>query len=145
MIGAFLGMAIMFGAFAYTSANPVTATITVFFLGMGLMLPTGLQMRLMEVAGDAQTLGAALNHSAFNIANALGAWLGGDRARRRSRPDRADGPRRRPLARGPGDLPGRAGAGAAWGLTAQATSAGTDAAASAGDRAVVLAGGSTSG
>ncbi|MFA5609954.1 MAG: MFS transporter, partial [Alcaligenes sp.] len=29
------------------------------------------------VAGDAQTLAAALNHSAFNMANALGAWLGG--------------------------------------------------------------------
>jgi DHA1 family inner membrane transport protein len=25
----------------------------------------------------AQTLAAALNHSAFNVANALGAWLGG--------------------------------------------------------------------
>jgi DHA1 family inner membrane transport protein len=44
---------------------------------MSLMLPTGLQMRLMGVAGDAQTLAAALNHSSFNIANALGAWLGG--------------------------------------------------------------------
>jgi DHA1 family inner membrane transport protein len=31
----------------------------------------------MDVAGDAQTLAAALNHSAFNTANALGAWLGG--------------------------------------------------------------------
>jgi DHA1 family inner membrane transport protein len=77
MIGAFLGMAIMFGLFAYTSTNPIAATITVFFLGLALMLPTGLQMRLMEVAGDAQTLGAALIHSAFNVANALGAWLGG--------------------------------------------------------------------
>jgi DHA1 family inner membrane transport protein len=36
-----------------------------------------LQIRLMDVAGDAQTLAAALNHSAFNMANALGAWLGG--------------------------------------------------------------------
>ena len=36
-----------------------------------------LQIRLMDVAGDAQTLAAALNHSAFNAANALGAWLGG--------------------------------------------------------------------
>jgi DHA1 family inner membrane transport protein len=35
------------------------------------------QARLMDVAGDAQSLAAALNHSAFNIANALGAWLGG--------------------------------------------------------------------
>ena len=31
----------------------------------------------MDVAGDAQTLAAASMHSAFNIANALGAWLGG--------------------------------------------------------------------
>jgi DHA1 family inner membrane transport protein len=31
----------------------------------------------MDVAEDAQTLAAALNHSAFNIANAMGAWLGG--------------------------------------------------------------------
>ncbi len=36
-----------------------------------------LQLRLMEVAGEAQMLGAALNHSALNAANALGAWLGG--------------------------------------------------------------------
>jgi DHA1 family inner membrane transport protein len=36
-----------------------------------------LQLRLMEVAGEAQTLGAALNHASLNIANALGAWLGG--------------------------------------------------------------------
>ncbi|HEX4376303.1 MAG TPA: hypothetical protein VHZ99_04030 [Steroidobacteraceae bacterium] len=31
----------------------------------------------MDVAGNAQGLAAALNHSAFNIANALGPWLGG--------------------------------------------------------------------
>jgi MFS transporter, DHA1 family, inner membrane transport protein len=36
-----------------------------------------LQLRLMETAGEAQMLGAALNHSALNLANALGAWLGG--------------------------------------------------------------------
>ena len=39
--------------------------------------PSCLQMRLMETAGEAQMLGAALNHSALNLANALGAWLGG--------------------------------------------------------------------
>jgi DHA1 family inner membrane transport protein len=31
----------------------------------------------MDVAGEAQSLAAALNHSAFNVANALGPWLGG--------------------------------------------------------------------
>jgi DHA1 family inner membrane transport protein len=31
----------------------------------------------MDVAGDAQSLAAGLNHSAFNVANALGPLLGG--------------------------------------------------------------------
>jgi DHA1 family inner membrane transport protein len=31
----------------------------------------------MDTAQDAQTLAAALNHSALNLANALGAWFGG--------------------------------------------------------------------
>jgi DHA1 family inner membrane transport protein len=70
-------MAVVFGLFTLTSVTPVTAGLTVFLLGGAIILPTGLQTRLMDVAGDAQTLGAALNHSAFNIANALGAWLGG--------------------------------------------------------------------
>jgi DHA1 family inner membrane transport protein len=77
MCAVFVLMAGMFALFAVTSAQPATAIPTVFLLGMSLILPTGLQMRLMDVAGDAQTLGAALNHSAFNMANALGAWLGG--------------------------------------------------------------------
>ena len=50
----------------------------VFFVSIGAStLAVLLQMRLMETAGDAQMLGAALNHSALNLANALGAWLGG--------------------------------------------------------------------
>lgn len=36
-----------------------------------------MQTRLMDVAGEAQTLAAASNHAAFNAANALGPWLGG--------------------------------------------------------------------
>jgi DHA1 family inner membrane transport protein len=43
---------------------------------LGSVLAINLQLRLMHVAGDAQMLGAALNHSALNIANGLGAWLG---------------------------------------------------------------------
>jgi DHA1 family inner membrane transport protein len=31
----------------------------------------------MDVAGDSQTLAAAANHSALNIGNSLGAYLGG--------------------------------------------------------------------
>jgi len=49
----------------------------VFAIGIGGALGTVLQTRLMDVAQDAQSLAAALNHSAFNTANALGPWLGG--------------------------------------------------------------------
>jgi len=41
------------------------------------VLVINLQLRLMQVAGSAQTLAAASNHAALNLANALGAWLGG--------------------------------------------------------------------
>ncbi|MEX5717926.1 MFS transporter [Geodermatophilus maliterrae] len=59
------------------SAGP-TLFASVFLLAMSAsVLVVCLQLRLMEVAGDAQMLGAALNHSALNAANALGAWLGG--------------------------------------------------------------------
>lgn len=54
-----------------------TAMVAVFLVGCGGGLGTVLQTRLMDVAEDAQTLAAALNHSAFNAANALGPWLGG--------------------------------------------------------------------
>ena len=58
--------------------NVYTAIAGLFMIGITVMgLGGGLQMRLMDVAGDAQGLAASLNHSAFNIANALGAYLGG--------------------------------------------------------------------
>ncbi len=44
---------------------------------IGSVLVVNLQLRLMAVSGEAQTLGAAMNHASLNIANALGAWLGG--------------------------------------------------------------------
>ncbi|WP_415835626.1 MFS transporter, partial [Corallococcus soli] len=52
-------------------------TLVVFLVGCGGGLSSVLQTRLMDVAGEAQTLAAALNHSAFNVANAVGPWLGG--------------------------------------------------------------------
>jgi DHA1 family inner membrane transport protein len=51
--------------------------LVVLLIGSSGGLATPLQARLMDVAEDAQTLAAALNHSAFNIANALGPWLAG--------------------------------------------------------------------
>jgi DHA1 family inner membrane transport protein len=54
-------------------ALPVAFLIPV----LGSVLVVNLQLRLMDVAGDAQTIGAAMNHASLNVANALGAWLGG--------------------------------------------------------------------
>lgn len=45
--------------------------------GTSALLMPSLQSRLIRVSGEAKLLGAALNHAAFNIANSLGAWLGG--------------------------------------------------------------------
>lgn len=50
----------------------------VFAVGFvsSVLSPT-IQTRLMDVAGDNQSIAAALNHSALNIGNASGAFLGG--------------------------------------------------------------------
>ncbi|WP_245410770.1 MFS transporter [Rhizobium sp. JAB6] len=63
--------------FSLTAANSIMLCICVFLIGCGFAACPAVQTRLMDVAADAQTLAAASNHSAFNIANALGAWLGG--------------------------------------------------------------------
>ncbi|KAB0682993.1 MFS transporter [Aureimonas leprariae] len=63
--------------FALTAQHPVMLALCVFAVGFGVAIGPAVQTRLMDVAGDAQTLAAASMHSAFNIANALGAWLGG--------------------------------------------------------------------
>ncbi|SLN57152.1 Inner membrane transport protein YdhP [Roseivivax jejudonensis] len=51
--------------------------VSVALLGSTAGLVVPLQTRLMDVAGDAQTLAAALNHAAFNLANALGPFFAG--------------------------------------------------------------------
>ena len=43
----------------------------------GAALSPAIQTRLMDVAEDNQSIAAALNHSALNIGNSLGAFLGG--------------------------------------------------------------------
>jgi DHA1 family inner membrane transport protein len=69
--------AVVLALYPLASANIWTLVADVFAIGIGGALATVLQTRLMDVAGDAQSLAAALNHSAFNIANAIGPWVGG--------------------------------------------------------------------
>ncbi|HET7279439.1 MAG TPA: MFS transporter [Dermatophilaceae bacterium] len=72
------GTAAVLALFAVTSQWAVPALLTVFAVSVVVsVLVINLQLRLMTVAGGAKTLGAASNHAALNLANALGAWLGG--------------------------------------------------------------------
>ena len=65
-------------AFALLAQNGWAALILTYFVALtGTTMLPALQTRLMDVAADAQTLAAALNHSALNVANAIGAFLGG--------------------------------------------------------------------
>ncbi|GAA0204311.1 MULTISPECIES: MFS transporter [unclassified Aeromicrobium] len=78
VIGGFIATVVVLVVFHQTAGMAVWAALGVFAIGaLGSLVAIGLQIRLMDAAGDAQMLGAALNHSALNIANGLGAWLGG--------------------------------------------------------------------
>lgn len=75
--GALIWNILVIGLFSLSAHYLWLALLNILLIGHGVALVPALQIRLMDVADDAQTLAAALNHSAFNIANALGAWLGG--------------------------------------------------------------------
>ena len=77
VVVAFLASIATLVLFHFLSPFAVPTVLLVFLVGvLGSVLAINLQMRLMHAAGDAQMLGAALNHSALNTANGLGAWLG---------------------------------------------------------------------
>lgn len=69
--------ALVLAAFSLLASHLALAAINVLLVGTLVAIGPALQVRLMDVAGDAQAMAAALNHAAFNLANALGAWLGG--------------------------------------------------------------------
>jgi DHA1 family inner membrane transport protein len=75
--GLLIWNAVVLSLFSLTAHHAWMAAIAVLLVGTGVAIAPALQVRLMDVAEAAQTLAAALNHSAFNIANAMGAWLAG--------------------------------------------------------------------
>jgi DHA1 family inner membrane transport protein len=78
ILGTTVFMIVVLAGFSVAAHHPATALVGLFLVGTtGAALVPGLQSRLMAVAGRGQTLAAALNHSALNVANALGAWIGG--------------------------------------------------------------------
>jgi DHA1 family inner membrane transport protein len=74
----FTGLIVMAAVFALIARYPVGLFAGAFLIGASaLFLGPALQARLIGVAPGAQLMGAAVNQSASNIANSLGAALGG--------------------------------------------------------------------
>lgn len=75
--GLLVWSALVLAVFSLTASHLALGAFNVMLVGTLVAIGPALQVRLMDVAGDAQALAAALNHAAFNLANALGAWIGG--------------------------------------------------------------------
>ncbi|MEV7457582.1 MFS transporter [Pseudarthrobacter oxydans] len=75
LLTALTGVLLVFTA---TINNPWGAGITLFLLGaVGFAAVPGMQMRVLSYAKEAPTLASGVNISAFNLGNAIGAYLGG--------------------------------------------------------------------
>lgn len=78
LVGSTIATGLSLAAFAWAADWAIPAAIVLLLVCISVSaFVLALQLRLMEVAGKARTLGAAGNHAALNVANALGAWLGG--------------------------------------------------------------------
>nr|WP_269328177.1 MFS transporter [Kineosporia mesophila] len=78
LIGGFTAV-LAAGAFFWVVARtPLGLFAGIFLVGAtSMFLSPALQARLIQVAPGAQLMGAAVSQSAMNVANSLGAWLGG--------------------------------------------------------------------
>ncbi|WP_052847528.1 MFS transporter [Streptomyces avicenniae] len=72
------GLAALLALFTVTAENKVAAAVTLMLIGaFGFATVPPLQKRILDNAAHAPTLASALNIGAFNLGNALAAWLGG--------------------------------------------------------------------
>ncbi|MER5746351.1 MFS transporter [Streptomyces sp. NPDC002225] len=72
------GLAVVLGLFTFTAHDKVAAAVSILLVGaLGFATVPPLQKRLLDHAHGAPTLASAVNIGAFNLGNALAAWLGG--------------------------------------------------------------------
>ena len=78
LLVALSALVVVLVVFALTAGNqPMTIASMVLLGGFGFATVPGLQMRVMKYATTAPTLASGANIGAFNVGNALGAWMGG--------------------------------------------------------------------
>ncbi|GLW71638.1 MFS transporter [Kitasatospora phosalacinea] len=71
-------LAVVLALFTVTAHNEATAAVTLLLIGaLGFATVPPLQKRVLDQAHGAPTLASAVNIGAFNLGNALAAWLGG--------------------------------------------------------------------
>ncbi|MBT2284271.1 MFS transporter [Paenibacillus polymyxa] len=71
-------LAVLLAALTLTLENPYLAVITIFFWGVAAFgIMPGLQIRIMNMTREAPLLATTSSHSAFNLGNAAGAYMGG--------------------------------------------------------------------
>ena len=72
------GLAAVLALFTFGAHDKITALVSVFLVGaLGFATVPPLQKRVLDQAHGAPTLASAANIGAFNLGNALAAWLGG--------------------------------------------------------------------
>jgi MFS transporter, DHA1 family, inner membrane transport protein len=77
MWSGFGGVTLVMVLFALLATSLWAAVPLVFLIGFtASLLGPAVQVRLMEASPDAPSLAASMSHSALNMANAAGAWLG---------------------------------------------------------------------
>lgn len=72
------GLAIVLALFTFTAHDKILAAATIPLVGaFGFATVPPLQKRVLDQAHRAPTLASAVNIGAFNLGNAIAAWLGG--------------------------------------------------------------------
>ncbi len=79
VLGTLVALAAVLGAMQFTIGTPFAAVVFVGLLGIASFATVApMQLRVLEKAsGAGQNLASSLNIAAFNLGNALGAWVGG--------------------------------------------------------------------
>ncbi|MGO4505012.1 MULTISPECIES: MFS transporter [unclassified Dyella] len=78
LVGVLIALSLIMLAFAWTMHNTIAAVVTVFVWGIAAFATVPpLQMRVVQQASDGPHLASTLNIAAFNLGNAIGAFIGG--------------------------------------------------------------------
>ena len=79
VLGTLVALAVVLGGMQFAIHTPFTAVVFVGLLGIAAFATVApLQLRVLDKAsGAGQNLASSLNIAAFNLGNALGAWVGG--------------------------------------------------------------------